>query len=320
MKAILEIKLTAVDVRTAQPVLRRIGVIVAAATVLVLGFSMNFTRASAGPEAAGILCGDGSAPDYGLTYDLQQEHWTVNWQDYVSQEAVDEVDAILDRLNGDSIAQTMILFQSQDQVGNRVNCAVHFLRYMQLGLPAGPRRDNGFAFLIVVEPKRIDVHYGVGLGLPALAAPELTTINRDAEAAFQSTGSMDQALLTMVREFDTVARNKYAPLVSPTPTPEELTLPPIPAGPVGVLTICGLLCIGILVLGFLLWVFVQLARAGITFGPSGSHSWGSGFPLDGGGGGPWTRGGGFGGGGFGGGESGPTMRGGGGSGRSGRGN
>lgn len=319
MKTILETELTAVDVRVARPLLRRMGATAAAVMVLAMSLSLSFTRASAGPQAAGVLCGDGSAPDYGLTYDLQQEHWTVNWQDYVSQQAVDEVDAILDRLNGDSIAQTMILFQSQDQVGNRVNCAVHFLRYMQLGLPAGARRDNGFVFLVVVEPKRIDVHYGVGLGLPALTAPELTTINRDAEAAFQSSGSMDQALLTMVREFDTVARNKYAPLVPPTPTPEVFSVP-IPAGPVGLLTICGLLCVGIVVLAFLLWVFVQLARAGITFGPSGSHSWGSGFPLDGGGGGPWMRGGGFGGGGFGGGEGGPTMRGGGGSGRSGRGN
>jgi hypothetical protein len=45
----------------------------------------------------------------------------------------------------------------------------------------GERKDNGFVFLIVVEPNRIDVHYGVGLGLPALTAPELTSINRAAE-------------------------------------------------------------------------------------------------------------------------------------------
>ena len=32
-------------------------------------------------------------------------------------------------------------------------------------------------------PLQDDVHYGVGLGLPALTAPELTTLNRDAEAA-----------------------------------------------------------------------------------------------------------------------------------------
>ena len=147
-------------------------IVVILTTISVLAFSLSvyFIPASAGALFAAPLCGDGSAPDYGLTYDLQQVHWTVDWQDYVSEQTVTEVDTVLDRLNGDSIAQTMILFKAQAQVGNRVNCAVHFLRYMQLGLPTGERRDNGFVFLIVVEPTRIDVHYGVGLGLPALTA------------------------------------------------------------------------------------------------------------------------------------------------------
>ena len=183
--------------------------------LLTLSLSMQATPVSAGPAADAALCGSGFAPDYGFTYDLRQEHWTVNWQNYVSLQAVTEVDAILDQLNADSIAQTMILFQSPDQVGIRVNCAVHFLRYMRLGLPAGERKDNGFVFLIVVEPSKIDVHYGVGLGLPALTAAELTPINRAAEAAYASTGSMDEALLTLVREFDAVSRNNYAPLPVP---------------------------------------------------------------------------------------------------------
>jgi hypothetical protein len=129
--------------------------------VLAFSLSVYFTLTSAGATFAAPLCGDGSAPDYGFTYDLQQAHWTVDWQDYASEKAMTDVDAFLDRLNGDSIAQTMILIKSQDQVGNRVNCAVHFLRYMRLGQPAGERKDNGFVFLIVVEPTRIDVHNGV---------------------------------------------------------------------------------------------------------------------------------------------------------------
>ena len=141
--------------------------------VLGLAFSLMtyFTPVSAGAMFAAQLCGDGSPPDYGFNYDMQQAHWTVDWQDYASEQAVIEVDMLLDRLNEDSIAQTMILIQPQALVGNRVNCAVHFLRYMNLGLPDGERKDNGFVFLIVVEPTRIDVHYGVGLGLPALTAP-----------------------------------------------------------------------------------------------------------------------------------------------------
>jgi len=269
--------------------------------VLVFSLSAHFTQASAGATFAASLCGDGSAPDYGFTYDLQQAHWTVDWQDYVSEKAVTEVDAVLDRLNEDSIAQTMILIKLQAQVGNRVNCAVHFLRYMKLGQPAGERKDNGFVFLIVVEPTRIDVHYGVGLGLPALTAPELTAINRAAEDAYQSTHSMDQALLTLVQGFDTVGRSKYAPLIIPTPTPETINLPPLPSGPLGILSICCLMCMGIFVLLFLLWGFNQLARRGITFDLSGLGSRGMGFPSSGG-------------------RNSPPTRGGSGSGRSGRGN
>jgi hypothetical protein len=291
----------AVDRNTARRGITLIVVGVTAVMVLAFSLSVYFTPANAGAIFAAPLCGDGSAPDYGFTYDLQQAHWTVDWQDYASENAVTGVDAVLDRLNGDSIAQTMILIKSQAQVGNRVNCAVHFLRYMKLGLPAGERKDNGFVFLIVVEPTRIDVHYGVGLGLPALTASELTTLNRAAEDAYQSTHSMDQALLTLVQGFDTVARSKYAPLIFPTPTPETIDLTPLYSGPLGILPICGLMCMGILLLPFLVWVLRQLARSGITFNSSGSGSSRTGFPS-------------------GGGRSNPPTRGGSGSGRSGRGN
>ena len=167
----------------------------------------------------------------------------------------------------------------------------------------GERKDNGFVFLIVVEPTRIDVHYGVGLGLPALTASELTTLNRAAEEAYQSTHSMDQALLTLVQEFDTVARNNYAPLIYPTPTPQTIDLPALPSGPLGILTICGLVCLGVFFLLFFMWMLPKLARSGIGFNPYAVRVHGDqGFPLGGGRGG------------------GSSTRGGSGSGRSGRGN
>ena len=300
-------KITMLDRNIGRRIITLMGMIVTSVIVLAFSLPVFLIPASASPASAAPLCGDGSAPDYGLSFDLQQEHWTVNWQNYVSEQTVTEVDTILDRLNGDSIAQTMILFQPQDQVGNRVNCAVHFLRYMKLGLSSGERKDNGFVFLIVVQPTSIDVHYGVGLGLPALTAPELTNLNRDTEDAYQTNQSMDKALLTLVHEFDTVARNKYAPLVFPSATPEAASLPVVPAGPQGYLQLCGLLCLGIVFLAFLIWAFSQLARGGISFGSPGSGSWGSGSSLGGG-----YKDGGEG--------SGPSMRGGGGSGRSGRGN
>jgi len=289
-----------VNRNTARRRITSIGVGVIVMIVLALSLSVNFSTVSAGANFAAPLCGNGSAPDYGFSYDLQQSHWTVNWENYVSQESVDEVDSVLDSLNADTIAQTMILFQSQDEVGNRVNCAVHFLRYMQLGEVTGERKDNGFVFLIVIEHNSIDVHYGVGLGLPALTAPELTSLNRTAEDTYQSTHSLDQALLSLVHGFDSVARNKYAPLISPTPTPETLTLP---SSPLGLLALCGQLCLGLLLLLFLLWLFSQMGRSGINFNPYGSGSFGRGFPTGGGSGGYS-----------------PPSRGGSGSGRSGRGN
>jgi hypothetical protein len=260
---------------------------------------MPFTPAGASAPVAAPLCGDGSAPDYGFSYDLQQSHWTVGWQGYASQQAVTDVDGVLDQLDADSIAQTMVLILPQDQVGNRVNCAVHFLRYMQLGLTAGERKDNGFVFLIVVEPAAIDVHYGVGLGLPALTASDLTNLNRAAEAAYQPAHDMDQALRALVQGFDTVARSKYAPLLSLTPTPGRNQQPQQPSGPLDYLTICGQLCLGLLFILFVVFGGPFLARRGINIYPGGFGS-------------RWQGGGGsFGGGG---------GRGGSGSGRSGRGN
>ena len=278
----------------------------------------SFTSVQAKMIQAETLCGDGSAPDYGLSYDLLQPHWTVGWEDYASEFAVNRVDQIFDQLDEDAIAQTMILILPQDQVGIRPNCAVHFLRYMKLGLATGERKDNGFVFLIVVQPDSIDVHYAVGLGLPALTAPELSNINRAVEATYQSTQSMDRALVTLAEEFDTVARANYEPAPSAASTPEVVEGP---TGPLGFVALCGQLCLGLFLFLFLIGMFTRMGGGGTRYyppdvSPWGGNTWGGspwrgggyrGFPS--GGGFPSGRGGGF---------SGPRMRGGGGSGRSGR--
>ena len=55
-------------------------IVVGVTAVMVLAFSLSvyFTPASASALFAAQRCGDGSAPDYGFTYDLQQAHWTVD--------------------------------------------------------------------------------------------------------------------------------------------------------------------------------------------------------------------------------------------------
>jgi hypothetical protein len=279
------------------------GMFLLALFALTWSVSVDFTSAQA--QQTDELCGNGSAPGYGLDYDQLQPHWTVGWEEYASQRTIDQVDRILDQLDAGSVAQTMILIMPQNEVGIRTNCAVHFLRYMKLGLPNGERKDNGFVFLIVQEDNEIDVHYAVGLGLPALTARELTNLNRLAESTYESTKSMDQTLLALVNEFDKVARENYPPLTAPEPTREPFEED---FAPMSLSVLCGQLCLGFLLLLFLGWLSSQMGGGGGRgFYPrGGSSSWGGGGFSSGGF--PRMRGGG----GF------PRMRGGGGSGRSGR--
>ncbi|MFT3891222.1 MAG: hypothetical protein QM730_06270 [Anaerolineales bacterium] len=242
---------------------------------------------------------------------MLQPHWTVSWEGYASEQTVNKVDTIFDQLNEDAIAQTMILILPQEQVGIRPNCAVHFLRYMKLGLPSGERKDNGFVFLIVVEPDSIDVHYAVGLGLPALTAPELTNINRAAEDTYQSTKSIDQALLTLANEFNTVARNNYIPLPSSAQTPKPRNQPANePTGTPLTLALCGQVCVGLFLFLLFIWISSLFRGGGGGFYRPGSGSWGGSSWGGGGLGGFGSRGGR--------GSSSSRTRGGSGSGRSGR--
>lgn len=190
-------------------------------TILIFLFPTPVMAASDNQQG-NYWCGSGSAPYYDFNYEYLQEHWTVG-NGLVSEEAMVEVDVILDELNYDQLAQTMILVLPEDQVGIPTNCAVHFLRYMQLGEPGGPHKDNGFAFVFVVGADKIDVHYAVGLGLPALTAQNLTPLNRLAEETYRQTGSIDTALIEMITAYDLYVRQVYE--VTP-PTPQQQTESP----------------------------------------------------------------------------------------------
>lgn len=231
------------------------------------------TPAYAAPLSQSALCGNGSAPDYGFSYDFLQPHWTVG-NGLISEQAMIEVDVILDKLNADNIAQTMILVIPADQVGIPTNCVTHFLRYMQLGQPEGPHKDNGFAFVFVVSQDKIDVHYAVGLGLPALVASKLTPINRLGEATFGETKSLDQALLKVVTEFDAYARTVYQsdPATDQQPTDGAS----VQASGASVLALT-CLCLTLL---FLIFLLVLLGGGGN--GGGGSRSFGGSRPSTGG--------------------------------------
>ncbi|MBI9052122.1 MAG: hypothetical protein JEZ00_22090 [Anaerolineaceae bacterium] len=274
------------------------------------------------PNEYADLCGNGSeVDDYGFNYSLQQYHWTVDGERYLESDTIDELDKLFDQLVADQVVETMILFKPVDEVGNRVNCAVHFLRYMQLGQPSGERKDNGFVFLVVVEEQDIDVHYGVGLGLPALTAHNLTDLNRLGEDTYADTGSMDKAVLTMAYAYANYAREQYPAITSQSgpvqsdsygSTTDGNSTDSIPmqiAGFSGANLAC-LCCISMIVLVMFIMILSRFGRRRRYFPPvirRGPTIW---RPTSG-------RSGGFGGsGGF----RPPRMRGGGGSGRSHRGN
>jgi len=157
-------------------------------------------------------CGNGSAPNYGFDnhgYALTQKYWTVDKFNLVSEQTKKDVDVVLNKLDGDKIVQTMILVLPEDQVGEPVNCAVHFVRYMKLGLPDGPNKDNGFVWLVITHPNTIEVRYGVGLGLNALTAPGLGDLKRVGVEAYASSQSVDAAIMELVKGFDAYSRSKY---------------------------------------------------------------------------------------------------------------
>jgi hypothetical protein len=67
------------------------------------------------PVSGQTLCGEGSSPDYGFSYNLLNliGQWV---EGYVSEQTVNEVDTFLDKLNNENVAQTMILMLPPDKV------------------------------------------------------------------------------------------------------------------------------------------------------------------------------------------------------------
>lgn len=226
------------------------------------------TQAKASPQhQADRWCGAMSeAENWGFPFsNTDNYHWTVNGSSFVTQSTIDQVDVVLDGLNNDNIAQTMILFLRADQVEVGPNCAGQFMEFMGLGNIDGPRADNGFAWLMVYdhEANTLSVNYAVGGSLNSLHASWLQDMKRLVPVKYVETQSLDHTLLYLVNEFNAYARQQYEPY-----HPEETTSAQ-PSSGTGI-SFLGLLCLVLIVLIGLVVLLWLLQKAGIDLSGPGS--------------------------------------------------
>lgn len=152
----------------------------------------------------------------------------------VTKDTVVEVDKVLEDLNAAHIAQTIFLCMNKSDITQPVPYAERFLRYMGLGMADGQRKNNGVVFLISYDDKskEVRVNYAVGLGLPALTAPDFGNTAREAlnGSSFNVSTKyedLDVTIKALARAYDKNVRVKYEPYqpVEPKygsdPTPES---------------------------------------------------------------------------------------------------
>lgn len=222
-----------------------------------------------GPEH---WCGGTSETlNYGFTFPSREvAHWTIeNGTSFVSTATIDQIDVILDALNTDNIANTMILFIDANDVAVGSNCAGDFFTYMELGNKEGFRADNGFAWVFIYDPASdtLELNYAVGGNLSALHADDLKPMKRQGSDIYSSTKSLDAALLQTIQAYDGYARAQYEPYYPPaTPITEPQVIAPVNSNqgisPVFLAFLCLL---------FLL-IFILVAAAIGLFGGSNSST------------------------------------------------
>lgn len=136
----------------------------------------------------------------------------------VTKDTVVEVDKVLEDLNAAHIAQTIFLCMNKSDITQPVPYAERFLRYMGLGMASGARKNNGVVFLISYDEKskEVRVNYAVGLGLPALTAPDFGNTAREAlsGSSFNVTTKyedLDVTIKALAQAYDKNVRAKYQP-------------------------------------------------------------------------------------------------------------
>ncbi len=215
-------------------------------------------------------CGRTDDPEnHGFSYATSQYHWTVNWEKYIAESTVIEVDQVIGPLNTDNIVNAMIVILPREEVADPNACVGFFYMYMHLGNIDGPRADNGASFLLILDQQDgvttgVELKYALG-DLSKLSPTEMQDLKRLAVSTFAETKSVDSTLISVVNQFNTVARDSYEPYYPPaTQQPATSTQKTTPT--VNHLSFWDMLCLSVLCVVGIIFLFWLLYKLGLFSG------------------------------------------------------
>ena len=161
------------------------------------------------PQYTDLTAPPAGDPGYPVPVSKSVKYWVINCTPAKSDTIV-AADQVLEDLKAANIAETAILCMPKNSVHDPVGYAIRFTRYMGLGLKDGPRRDNGFTWLILYDESSVEIHEGIGLGLNKFTQVDIAPVQAQAEKAF-SNGGIDAVITTLVTEYNKMARSNYDP-------------------------------------------------------------------------------------------------------------
>lgn len=203
-------------------------------------------------------------PQYPVPTSKSLTYWVVNCNP-MTPETVVAVDRVLENLRADHIAETVILCMPRNSVHDPVGYAIRFTRYMELGLKDGPRRDNGFTWLILYDTAGIEIHEGIGLGLNKFTQVDIAPVQAKAEKAF-ALGGVDAVVNTLATEYEKMARANYDPYEPVPPRYPSADAPPDSTDPqLGGFLLLALLWVLVAYLGFLM-IAEPILSVGVILG------------------------------------------------------
>lgn len=150
-----------------------------------------------------------------------QDYWVAEGCP-VSNGVKAEAEKVLAVLDADNISKTAIVCMPQGSVSVPGEWAKRFSKYYTIGNADGPRKDNGFVWLILYdEAGKTEIHMAIGDGMQKLGAYELGNVMRAGQDSFNPSLSQEDnvanAIMTITRTYDSTARANIEPFEPTTP-------------------------------------------------------------------------------------------------------